>query len=199
MAKECNICFDAFDPNKENHYQCDRYDLCTICYPCIESMISFQFNGENSYLELPKCCIKKIPFDVLIDAVGIKQFNQFEEKISFKYIMGLKNSIKCPGINCNNMIIIKKNCKRNKIKCDNINCNITWCRKCNKEWKKGHKKKCKKYDKEIKKLLKKKKYKMCHYCNILIKKNKGCSEMTCSNCNKTFCWKCNRSLNKCNC
>lgn len=196
---DCNICYSEY-----NEYdmifikRCGHY----YCRNCIKNYIISKCNSGfiTKFLACPNGnCDRYISKDIIINCTS----EEFYHGKYLKYLEYKNNKIDynsyrhCPT--CTTINSIRYNHKR--ITCKK--CKTDFCCLCDFPLH-DNKITCNKNLKKIKKELPQeyKSYvkvkgdnKRCPYCKIPITRISGCTYMECSNCKKSFCWKCLKIIN----
>ena len=216
-SMECPICYEEIKKDEKINLSCGHSFCKSCCYDHIVTQI--KTNIEKIYCMTcsnPNSEIKKGNWGFftkdqcleILEEEGKQNFptlkNQYEiweKRVEINNSKGDKKF--CPykfnvdGIftDCTGFLVKKENNQYSKCNfCDN-----EFCFKCLRTKEEHKKKSCKEYLKQDEendeKILKKNgTVKKCPHCNIPTQKNDGCNHMSCTNCQKEWCWLCNAKI-----
>jgi len=184
---QCKICFEDIPLNHEFHLPCGHVH----CRNCVKDFLELKV-GNRTILDL-KC--PKEGCEVKFGKEEIKRLTNpgiYQKYLDFKldHDISMNNKMRwCPSKSCGRYVTNSKG--KSRVSCD---CGTEMCFRCGEVWHQGS---C---DENSDKLYKNwaidKLVQRCPKCKIRIEKNKGCSHMTCSNCNYEWCWICGLPYNE---
>lgn len=187
---ECKICYDTFPFNDMESLSCGHL----YCTPCLYTYYKNKIIEANVNIKCPdpSCEQTANGADIrkIVDDSLFEKFQRFEIMASLK---AEEHCRWCPREGCENAIIADPSSPLHpRLDCNQ--CGTAFCYDCREKWHPDMT--CEQAqetnnpeDEKTKKWKRKHHVKKCPNCGIQIMKNRGCSEMTCSNCKIKFDWK----------
>ena len=198
---KCKICEDE----KTNQYlmsecyHCNNY----FCYECLYLYIKESIKNGKYELCCPDCkdIYDKTKIEQIfsinnnnknkIEIINLKKL--LEKNITKNLVLSNTNLIFCPIKDCDGYAPKKIIMNQNYNKCSKGH---KFCSKCGELWHQDGK--CpeeEKIDKLFEEYSKKLNLKKCPNCEIITLKKGGCNHITCTYCNKNWCWLCLKIFN----
>ena len=192
----CRICEEELSNNVNNINECENCHN-YFCYECLFFYIKELIRNGKYEFFCPDC---KILFtDNKIDKIFSNNNSKYNDEIKNikklfdknklkKEILANKTLLFCPIKDCQGFAERKSDQKFNK-------CNLghKFCIKCGELWhKNGICPEEENIDKLFQQYYKKLKLKKCPNCGVVTLKKGGCNHITCTYCNKNWCWLCKK-------
>ncbi|PGH13577.1 hypothetical protein AJ79_03570 [Helicocarpus griseus UAMH5409] len=191
--KECSSCFnDVLDKNMLGLKCQHKY-----CLKCFLKLVDIAMKEENLFP--PKCCLEKIPQQLILDNLDHSRREKYKLKIQ-EYSMNPENRWYCPAANCNKWIPpnkVKKGSKPDEKICPH--CRASLCALCRRVAHRSETECPRDYGLEA--TLKEAEnygWRRCYNCHSMVELMTGCRHITCK-CGAQFCYTCGTKWRECDC